>query len=110
MEITRGDTSKWKFRRLDMDGEPILERADKCWFSVKTGDMQENTVIQKTIDDMEFNEDGFYSFTIEPEDTNNLQYGNYVYDIEVIQGNYKQTISKGEFIINYEVTFVNNEV
>ena len=108
--MTRGDTSKWKFQRLDKDGHPITVIADKCWFSVKTNDMQQNTVIQKTIDDMTFDESGFYHFTIEPEDTNNLQYGDYVYDIEIIQSDYKQTISKGEFILDYEVTFVNNEV
>lgn len=110
MEMTRGDTSKWKFQRLDMNGDPITVRADYCWFSVKTNDMKKETVIQKTIEDMEFGEDYYYRFTINPEDTNNLQYGEYVYDVEVIQEGYKQTISKGTFTLDYEVTFVNNEV
>lgn len=111
LSMTRGDTAKFKFQRKDSEGNVIETKADKCWFSVKTNDTQQNVVIQKTIEDMDFSEeDFFYRLTIEPNDTNNLQYGDYVYDVEVIQDNYKKTISKGQFIIEYEVTFINNEV
>lgn len=110
ISMTRGDTARWKFQRLDANGNPIKAIADYCWFTVKTNDMKKETILQKTIDNMEFGEDYFYRFTIEPEDTNNLQYGDYVYDLEVIQEDYKQTISKGIFTLEYEVTFVNNEV
>ena len=111
MSMTRGDTAKFKFQRIDAEGHPITTIADKCWFSVKTNDTQQNVVIQKTIEDMDFStEDYFYRFTIDPSDTNELQYGDYVYDVEIIQDDYKQTISKGQFILDYEVTFINNEV
>lgn len=110
LTMTRGDTEIFKFQRLDLNGDPILTEANKCWFSVKNTDNEQQVVLQKTIEDMTFDEEGWYRFTINPQDTNELQYGDYVYDVEVIQDGYKQTISKGQFIIEYEVTFVNNEV
>lgn len=107
IEITRGDTARFKFARQG-EGGIIYDRADKLYFSVKSTYSSNTLVLQKTIDDMTFNE-GYYSFVIEPSDTDNLEYKEYVYDIEVITDTYKQTIAKGKFIIDYEVTFVGDE-
>ena len=110
LKITRGDTSKFKFRRLDSDGEPIMVVAEQIYFSVKRGYSSTDTVIQKTIEDMTFDVDGYYHFTIDSTDTDGLSFGEYVFDIEVVIEQYKQTISKGPFILDKEVTCVNNEV
>ena len=55
-------------------------------------------------------DDGDYQFRIEPEDTNNLQFGEYVFDIELIYENeIKQTI-RGTLRLDEEVTHAINEV
>ena len=69
----------------------------------------EINTIEKTIDDMTFDEEGIYHFTIEPKDTDKLAYGKYVFDIEVIDKNVKTTICRDEFKITEEVTFSENE-
>lgn len=109
--MTRGDTMSYKFRRKNKDGQPILEIAPKIYFSIKDTDLKQEVVIQKTIEDMTF-EDGWYSFTIYPEDTNNLTYGDYTYDIEVRNeyDNYTRTLSKGIYTLEEETTWAENEV
>lgn len=110
MKIVRGDTAQFKFQRLDSNNEPILIEADAIYFTVKKNYFTEDYVIQKKLSDMTFDEQGYYHFKIEPEDTNDLLYKDYVYDIEVIVGDYKQTISKGVLTITEEVTYNSNEV
>lgn len=110
MKIIRGDTKKCKFQRKDAEGHAILTIADKIYFTVKKNNTTLEPIFQKTIDDMTFDESGYYHFTIEPEDTNNLDYGNYYYDIERIYEGDKKTISRGQFKVDYEITFAGNEV
>lgn len=107
--LTRGDTCNLTFQRLDANGDPILTKATKAFFTVKKNTRAFSYLIRKTIDDMTFDEGGNYHFTIEPSDTNRLSYGEYVFDLEIIAG-YKQTIAKSKFIVGEEVTFVGNEV
>jgi len=109
MEIVRGDTKALKFQRK-MDGEPILIKADKVYFTVKKNTRDKEALFQKTIADMSFDSEGVYHFIIEPEDTNNLSYGDYVYDLEVKIENYTRTIAKGTISVVDEVTFPINEV
>ena len=109
MNIIRGDTAKFKFQRLDANGEPILIRAQRIYFTVKLKYTDAAFILQKTIDDMTFDNEGFYHFVIEPSDTDNLMFGDYVYDIEVITDEYKQTISLGKLALMKEVTHVGNE-
>lgn len=106
---TRGDSCPLKFQRLDDAGEPILDEPDAMFFSVKKSTRAQNPIIRKTLEDMELGEDGYYHFTILPEETDGMNYGKYVFDVEVISG-YKQTIAMGEFIVGDEVTFARNEV
>lgn len=108
--FTRGDTAKFHFHRVDADGEIITTKADRLYFSVKHKPQDYNVVFQKTIDDMEFDEDFEYHFTIEPTDTNLMKFPcTYYYDLEVIDGGVKTTIAYGQFILQPEVTHYNNE-
>jgi len=109
MEITRGDTHSYYFQRK-RDGEPITTEAENIYFTVKNNNYNEEVVFQKTIDDMDFDENYYYHFTINPEDTNGLDYGDYVYDIEVKIDTYTRTIAKGILSITKEATFPKNEV
>lgn len=112
-EITRGDTKSFKFqRRKKGTGEVITQKADKAFFTVKTSVYSKNYLFQKRLDNgISYNEqDNYYRFTIEPSDTDELDFDDYVFDIEVIANNRKKTISKGTLTVTTEVTDAGNEV
>lgn len=109
IQIIRGDTAQYKFQRVDGDGHVITTAPDALYFTVKESTNKLNYVFQKRLDDMTLDSDGTYHFTIEPTDTNGLQYGNYAYDIEVIVDGVKNTPAIGTFNILPEVTWVQNE-
>ena len=108
--LMRGDTHNLKFQRLDNEGNPILSKAEKIYFTVKIRPYASDFVLQKTIENMTFDSNGFYHFTIEPSDTDSLEPWTYVYDVEIIDGEYKQTISTGSVKIIADVTIPANEV
>lgn len=110
INIIRGDTEKLAFKRRDYNGEVIMEKAKEIFFTVKNNANTVDFLFQKTIDDMEFDtETGKYTFLINPDDTNNLKYDTYKYDLEVKDTDYKKTISFGDFRVLDEITFVENE-
>ena len=113
IEIIRGDTKSFKFQRRTINNEVITEKPDKMFFTVKTGYYSKDYLFQKRLDtDITYKEDdNYYYFTINPEDTNELDYDdNYVFDIEIIKGDTVKTIAKGKFAVQEEVTFAENEV
>lgn len=112
MELIRGDTLKLKFQRKNKSGEVITTKPDFLFFTVKSSYYSKDYLFQKRLDrDISFSEeDYYYRFTIDPKDTDNLSYGSYVYDIEVITGDVVKTIAKGNLKITEEVTFAENEV
>ena len=108
LKVIRGDTNNFKFSRKDSEGNVITTKASKIFFTVKSSCNTSSIKFQKTIDDMEFDE-GVYTFVIDGSDTDSLPYGTYKYDLEVVEDDYKQTISIGDFIVEEEVTFTANE-
>lgn len=107
---TRGDTRRYKFQRKDINGKLITILPDKIYFTVKKDWTRQAAVLQKTIADFTIDEDFVYRFTIYPDETESLKYGEYVFDVEVIQDSVKTTIAKGKFILTEEATFAENEV
>ena len=105
IKFTRGDTYKFKFQRKDANNEPILVRAEKIWFTVKKNNKTSEKLIQKTLNDIVFDNEGFYHVTIEHEDTKNLKYKKYVCDIQVKNAGVVTTIFKDTIILDKEVTF-----
>lgn len=110
LEIIRGDTARYKFRRKDKNGETITTIADKIYFTIKKNSTDMEPIIQKTIEDMTFDDGGFYHFILLPSDTDSLTYGMYCYDIERIQDGNKKTIRRGRIKLTSEVTHARNEV
>lgn len=115
IEITRGDTLKLSFTRLDSSGSAITTTPTAIYFTLKANTSNSEAIFQKTIEDMTLNTTtGKWTFYINPTDTNNLSYGRYKYDIEVKDTldneEYTKTIALGDFEIKEEVTFVSNEV
>lgn len=107
--IRRGDTKFLKFQRKDSEGNPIIESIDKAYFTVKNYSLPEDFIFQKTLADMDIDEEGFYHFRIDPEDTNKMLFSTYRYDLQIEIGAIKRTIAFGNFIVKEEVTFAGNE-
>ena len=108
MELTRGDTGFFKFQRLDAEGQVITTIPDAIYFTVKASYADLDIAFQKKLADMTMDNDGTWHFTVDPADTQSLLIGNYVYDIEVNQNGYVQTIAKGSLKITQEATWYQN--
>lgn len=114
-EFPRGDSFLLKkFRVTDTEGRIIeLKDTDQIYFTVKTDSNSSVALFQKKINDgIELQDDGYYHITIEPTDTNELDYGNYVYDIEFKSTqpkNYVKTLIDGTITLTDEVTWGVNE-
>lgn len=110
MRIIRGDSKTFTFQRKDKDKNVITEKPDKMYLTIKQNEFERKALIQKTFDNgIRFEEDTYYVDFV-PEDTDNLNFGEYVYDIEIINDDVKKTIKKDMFIIESEVTHKENEV
>ena len=109
--FTRGDTQIVKFNLKDKEGNNIeLTDNDKLYFTVKKTTTSDEKLFQKVYPtDIKYS-DGYYSFTIDPEDTDTLDYGEYYYDIELKTGTIVKTLAINKLILTDEVTFVGDEV
>ena len=110
IELIRGDTLDLKFQRKLINNEVITSVPDEMYFTVKNNYNEEDYLIQKRLgESITYNEeDNYYYFTIEPEDTDGLEYSSYVYDIEIVKDGKVKTILKGKLKIKQEVTFASN--
>lgn len=107
MKITRGDSKRYKFQRLNSEGEVIEEQADRVFFTAKKLPQCSKVAFQKKLGDgITFDEESFfYYIDITPEDTKGLDFGDYGFDIEVQNGeNYVKTICVGKLNVGVEYT------
>ena len=113
LEFPRGDTKEFKFKLTDKNGENLtLSPTDKLYLTVKK-DTNSNTVLfQKRIGSgIELKNDGYYYVTIYPNDTNELPYGQYGYDLEIKTGTgIVKTLVVGTITLTEEYTFKGDEV
>ena len=101
ISFPRGDTFSFVVELLTNDGLPYeLKENDKLVFTVKKTSRQSNILIQKVINSS-------MEVTIEHEDTANLQYGRYVYDVQLTNELYgtKTIIEPTDFILKEEVNW-----
>nr|DAG31895.1 MAG TPA: hypothetical protein [Caudoviricetes sp.] len=99
--LTRGDSAsiQLKITQVDDDTDYTPEDGDVITFSLKKDPTQSKTLLSKTLS----NE----TLVINPEDTNNLAYGRYVYDIQLTKkdGTVQTIIPPHIFKLDKEVTF-----
>lgn len=96
MMLTRGDSAYFEIGITDGNGKPIeLKETDKVYFTVKKSTSDEEVLFQKV----------GTAVSINPEDTRGLEYGGYVYDIQV-------TFENGDVdtIIAPEIGYMNTDV
>lgn len=111
LSLNRGTTFKLRGRRIDANGDPILTTPEELYFIVKKRWTDKTALITKTLQDMEFDENGYYHFTILPEETENLDYGKYVWDFTPVDDNniYRQKPAHGYLVVGNSSGWIVNE-
>lgn len=112
MKITRGDYDDTNaFVRKDRFGNVITSIPEKVYFTVKDSTTSNTVLIQKTLNNgITVDENYVYHIEFNASDTDNLMFGEYVYDIEIKNGDKPKTIQKGILEIESEVTHASDEV
>lgn len=98
IQIIRGDTGRFNIEVLDAAGAPYpLSAKDRLVFTVKKNIKSQEILIQK---------EGT-PITLEPEDTSNLDFGKYIYDVQLTleDGTVDTIIAPSTFNILSEVTW-----
>ena len=98
--MTRGDTARIQISITDIDGsEYVPAYGDSVRFAAKKSYYDDAPVILKNIPT------NTLLLTLEPEDTKPLQFGRYVYDIELTQrdGTVNTFIAKASLVLEEEV-------
>lgn len=109
IEMARGDTLQKGFI-LKRNGDPVDDVFDDVYFTVKKYHTDHDYVLQKRMSNGGIVNDGngHYTIFIDPEDTNELSFGDYDCDIEFKREGYKRTFY-GKFKLAKEVTHAYNE-
>ena len=105
ISMTRGDSEAIKVTVKDTLGNVIpLVTGDTIYFTVRKNILDPTKVIEKIITEFD---DGQALITIRPQDTNNLRFTAYVYDIQLTKenGTVKTIIPPSRFLITGEVTY-----
>ena len=110
LSLNRGTLLGLRAQRKDYEGNVILEEASSILFVVKKRWDDQNPVIKKTEADMTFDEEGYYHFKIYPEDTENLNYGKYVWDFTANEpGDYRAKPAHGYLIVGNSAGWIINQ-
>lgn len=109
IELIRADTRGFKFQRKNADGSVIMTTPNSIYFTVKSSFDTPNILLQKEMDDMTMDENGFWHFKLLPEDTAKIPYGVYVCDIQITQDDNVKTTT-GTFKLTGEATWTSTEV
>lgn len=110
ISLPRGDIRNVRFQVKD--GSEVYTDFTEIYFTVKKNYKTDDVLIQKKLSDESITLDPvsrYFSFKFSPEDTNNLTYGTYVFDIELNKGDVIKQTSLGELTITEEVTFSEDE-
>lgn len=105
--VTRGDSQVITIIHYDEDHNPVefISGQDTVYFTVKTSAQTVQKAFQKTI--INFTLEGEAVVQIDPEDTKDLRFGQYVYDVQWTQSNGTiiTLVKPSKFIIEHEVTY-----
>lgn len=116
IELVQGDTSDiYKFKRTLEGGGVIKTLPLKMWITFKRSCSCDECLFQKTLADgsITYSEkDNYYRFRLESEDTCDLPYDTYGFDIAIINedGEKRTLLNDGELVIVKHHTKKCNEV
>lgn len=102
LEMFRGTSETFGFRVTDEDGEPYtLASGEALVFGIKHKPYQKDADVVKRVTT---GTDGVYPVTLEPNDTINLKYGDYIYNVNIQSGNNFFPVVDGKFKIKANAT------
>ena len=109
-EFPRGDTCPVSFDITDSNGQPLDLSSSEIYFTLKKNYNTSSYVLQKkkSTGDIEVNENKC-ALVLSHTDTAELNYGNYVYDIQLKSGDYVKTLALGQITLTNESTWKSNE-
>lgn len=108
MEFVRGDTIALKTLIKLADNQPVSKQdLTELYITCKKNEYSENTIFQKTLEDVEIDEQGYCHIIFRPEDTQTLGYGNYFCDIELTTKSGIRKTKVFEITLTKEATFHN---
>ncbi len=111
IEFVRGDTQPLKFQVKDNNGNVLkMDSNDELIFTIKKNYNTKKATLQKKLSDGSIHyESGYYFITLSHEDTADLKYGTYVYDIQLMSGDIVSTLVLGTITLTEEATHIENE-
>lgn len=101
--MTRGDTVAFNAEILDEDGNVVL--VDSADFTCKKRVLGDENIFHKALGSGIKQADGLLTVRIAPEDTEEVDAGQYFYDFCLGVGRDKYTVMKGILTIEQDVTF-----
>lgn len=109
--MARGDIEACPFDITDSNGQLLDIDFDEIYFTVKRNFSDRTFLFQKRLGagTIEKIETGKYTFTIEPNDTDYLSFGKYVFDIELLYENEIKKTFTGILTLTEESTHYVNE-
>ena len=111
MDLVRGDTLKVKFPIVYHDGENVDKKDIATLFmTFKKSAYSHEILIQKELEQVSVDDNGYYTVEIKPEDTETLNYGEYIFDIEVTLTNGYRKTKVGTLTLKEETTFHGGDV
>ncbi len=111
IEFVRGDTQPLKFQVKDNNGNILkMDWYDELIFTIKKNYNAKQALLQKKLSNgsIHYN-NGYYFIILTHEDTANLKYGSYVYDIQLMSDDIVATLVLGTITLTEEVTHIDNE-
>lgn len=109
--FVRGDSFPFKTQITKKDGTPItLNEIESLFVTCRKMAIKESPILfQKKLEDVTIDSDGYCHILFNPEDTRDLEYGEYCYDIEItLKGGYTKT-KFNKFTLTEETTIHNGE-
>ena len=105
LAMIRGDSESITLSLKDGDAVIPFVTGDTVYFTVKVSPIVDEIALQKIV--TEFNEDGNCIIEIAPNDTKDLEFRNYVYDIQLnrFDGTVTTIVPCSKFAILQEVTY-----
>lgn len=97
IRIRRSESVTLRFQRKDLEGNVILTAPDDIYFTVKKRYEYTNYVLQKRLSDGGISFDpntGWYRIGITPEDTAELDFDTYYFDLKKREGETEKYIKK----------------
>lgn len=101
--MTRGDTLSFNVEVTDGDGELI--EVDSAYFTCKKLSTDESNIFRKALGSGITQFDDCFVVRVAPEDTRNVDAGQYFYDLQIGVGDDIFTIMKGVLEIEQDVSF-----